>query len=195
MARRSNLSLAKQIGGDIKRSLASQLQGAAVEITNGLAQAGPAWSGRFSSAWDVVPAGRAGSPPRSEGRVYKYDKRNFPLSRFEKELDRKNPRFEVVNSSEYAEAALDFRESVFTRAGKGEPVKPIVEEGGPRPSSGDGQDEHLRWQLGSPDEEITSGITAEKDWYPDYVRGGRLQRDLRVGASRASISPGRGFGV
>jgi hypothetical protein len=190
MARRSNLGIARKLTKDINKNLASQVQSAAVEITNGLAQAGPAWSGAFSAAWDVVEAGQSGSPSRGTGRVYRYDKRNFPLSRFENALERGRTRFEIVNSSPYADIAIDREESVFIAIG--EPVGEIVKQGF-RPKSGDGEQEpNLRGDvaMGHTQEEPNASITAELDWFETYASGGGLQRDLRYGASRAQVRSG-----
>ena len=183
MARKSNLNIAKAITKQLNRQLAETIQNAAVEITNGLAEAGPAWSGAFSSAWDVVAPGQAGRGVRATGRVYTYTKRNFPLSRFEKSIELGRARFEIINSAPHASIALDLEEGIFQAIG--EPIKPKIEEGF-RPRSGDGeQDLHLRWQVGTgyTSEEPNASITAPKDWYITYAQGGGLQRDLAKGVS------------
>jgi hypothetical protein len=190
MARRSNLGIAKQIGRDINKKLAQAVQESAVEIANGLAEAGPAWTGTFSSAWDVVPAGGQGRPPRGGNGVYQYTRRNFPASRFEKSLERGNNRFEIVNTAPHAAIALDQEESTFRRIG--EPVKPLVKEGF-RPKSGDGEQEpHFRADvvMGYTQEEANAGITAKHDWFPDYAKGGALNRDLKIGVNRAFVRKG-----
>ena len=183
MARKSNLNIAKAITKQLNRQLAETVQNAAVEITNGLAEAGPAWSGAFSSAWDVVAPGQVGRGVRATGRVYTYTKRNFPLSRFEKSIELGRARFEIINSAPHASIALDLEEGIFQAIG--EPIKPKIEEGF-RPRSGDSeQDLHLRWQVGTgyTSEEPNASITAPKDWYITYAQGGGLQRDLAKGVS------------
>jgi hypothetical protein len=186
MARRSNIGIAKQLTQKLNKSIAHVVQDAAVEITNGLAQAGPAWSGSFSSAWDVVPAGRKGSGVRNEGSVYRYTRRNFPLKRFEQSLSNGRGRFFITNGASYALVALDQVESIFQRYGSenGYPIKPIIKEGF-RPQSMNGQDDHLRWQVGESysSKEPNAGITAEKDWFITYGQGGQLQRNLAKGVS------------
>jgi hypothetical protein len=187
MARRSNLSIARQLGKDINRKLAQAIQESAVEIANGLAGAGPAWTGEFSSAWDVVPVGQAGRPPRGKGRVYKYDRRNFPLERFEKSLERKNNQFQVVNTAPHAGIAIDEVESLFAPPKEQPyPIGDFVQYGTGRPDQ-----EHLRWQIANdPGKKITSQITAKQDWFPDYTKGGALKRDLKLGVDRAFIRKG-----
>jgi len=193
MARRSNLGIAKQLGQDINEKLAEAVQASAVEIANGLAKAGPAWTGTFSSAWDVVPAGGQGKPPRGGGRVYRYDRRNFPVSRFQRSLERGNNRFEIVNTAPHAAIALDQEEDIFAPpADQPYPVGDVVKFGTGRPRG-----EHLRYEISdvadNPDEEVTSQITAEKDWFPTYSAGGALSRDLRVGVDRAFVRKGGGI--
>jgi len=193
MARRSSLGIAKQIGRDINKKLAQAVQESAVEIANGLAEAGPAWTGTFSSAWDVVPAGEQGKPPRGRGRVYRYDRRNFPVSRFQRSLERGNNRFEIVNTAPHAAIALDQEEDIFAPpADQPYPVGDVVKFGTGRPRG-----EHLRYEISdvadNPDEEVTSQITAEKDWFPNYSKGGALNRDLKKGVDRAFVRKGGGL--
>ena len=56
--------------------------------------------------------------------------------------------------------------------------------------------EHLRYEISdvadNPDEEVTSQITAEKDWFPNYSKGGALNRDLKKGVDRAFVRKGGG---
>jgi len=190
MARRSNLSIARRLGDDINKKLARAVQESAVEIANGLANAGPAWTGEFSSAWDVVPAGQAGKAPRGGGRVYRYNKRNFPLSRFESSLKRGNNKFEVVNTDPDADIAIDQREAIFSAIGS--PVKEPVVQGFRRKDGFGEQEPGLRGDVapGYTQEESTASATAPLDWFETYASGGGLNRDLRAGVERAFIRGG-----
>lgn len=184
--RKQNVSLAENLQKQINKAVAKAVQQVAVEVTNGLAQAGPAWSGRFSSAWDVVIPGGTASPPRKEGSVYVYSKRNFPLTRYERILNSRIGtsdviKFEIVNSSPYADIAIDEEEAIFYPVGL--PVKPVIKRGF-RPRSGDGfQDYNLRPDIltGYTQEEPTASITAPKFWFQTYTRGGQLSFNLRKG--------------
>jgi len=190
MARRSNLSIARKLGDDINKKLARAVQESAVEIANGLANAGPAWTGEFSSAWDVVPAGQAGKAPRGGGRVYRYNKRNFPLSRFENSLKRGGNRFEVVNTAPHVGIAIDQDEALFSAIGS--PVKEPVVRGFRRKDGFGEQDLGLRGDVapGYTQEEPTASATASLDWFETYSGGGGLNRDLRRGTERAFVRGG-----
>lgn len=174
--------------------MAKIVRNAGIEICNGLAEAGPAWSGRFSASWDIVPLGSA---PRDRNvvelsAVYEYSYRNFPLRIFENALFKNITTFNIVNTAPYAAAALDIEEGNFTRGGKGFPIKPIIKEGfRPYDFAAGEQVEHFRWQLDSGPRydksgdpiEPNAGITAPKDWFDTYKAGGALQRDLGRGVN------------
>jgi hypothetical protein len=183
--RGQNISLAKDLQGQINKAVAKAVQQVAVEVTNGLAQAGPAWSGSFSSAWDVVIPGGAASPPRKEGSVYSYNKRNFPLSRYERVLNSKVGsdmiRFEITNSSPYAGIAIDEEEGLFFAIGT--PIKPVIERGFRRKDGGGMQDFGLRPDIaiGYTREDPNASITAPKFWFQTYTRGGQLSFNVRRG--------------
>jgi hypothetical protein len=73
----------KHLLNDLKEVVANGARQAAVEIMNGLAEQGPAYSGQFSSAWYAVEPGQNPGGPRSAGNtIYKYDLRNVPRSKF-----------------------------------------------------------------------------------------------------------------
>lgn len=185
-------SIAQDLMRQINTELAKQIRNAGVEICNGLSEAGPAWSGEFSASWDIVPAG--GSPRQRRipelSSVYEYTYRNFPLKIFEKALEsRQATVFNIVNTAPHAAEALDMVEGNFYRPAD-PPIKNFVGEGfRPYDFAEGAQVEHYRYQLsqaprydakGNPIE-FDSAITAEKDWFPTYARGGGLQRDLARG--------------
>lgn len=184
--RKQDTGLARDLQGQINKAVAKAVQQVAVEVANGLAQAGPAWSGSFSSAWDVVIPGGTASPPRKEGSVYIYNKRNFPLSRYERILNSSIGssdviKFEITNSSPYADIAIDEEEGIFYPVGL--PVKPIIKRGF-RPKDADGtQDLNFRPDIsvGYTREKPTASITAPRFWFQTYTRGGQLQLNLRKG--------------
>lgn len=178
-------------GPELRRDIAKTIRNAGIEIVNGLAEAGPAWSGQFSASWHIVPAG---SSPRERNvgelfDVYQYSYRNFQLKMFENALLKNVTAFNIVNTSPHAAQALDFSEGYFERATP-HAIKPIIQEGfRPYDFVIEEQEIHYRYQL-SPgprfdshgnEVEPDSGITAEKDWFETYTVGGGLQRDLSHG--------------
>jgi hypothetical protein len=54
---------------DIKAATIEAARNAAVDIMNNLAEQGPVWTGRFSSAWYAVPDGASPGGARSEGKI------------------------------------------------------------------------------------------------------------------------------
>lgn len=178
--------IAKDLMQGINKAIARGIQSAAVEITNGLVSVGPAWSGEFSASWDVVVEGQQGAPPRGKGRVYEYTKRNFPLSRYEKALERGSFNFQIVNSSEHAAIAIDQDLAIFSHPNDDDPLKDPVEFGF-RPKDANGEQEpSLRYDVSTGydnGEKPNSMITAEPDWYYTYTQGGSLKRDLGRGVS------------
>lgn len=178
--------IASALMKQLNKVAASAVQNAAVQITNGLVDAGPAWSGEFSASWDVVAIGDKPSQPRGTGRIYRYDKRNFPLSRFEKALEKGIKQFAIVNSSPHASIAIDSVESEFRHPNDEDPLKDPVEFGfRPKEQNGDQipsfrYDINLGYDAG---ERPDSMITAEADWLVTYALGGELNRDLGRGVS------------
>lgn len=165
------------------RVLSRGIQSAVITSMNGLAQAGPAWSGEFSSAWDFVPDGEGGRPPRGDGAVYTYSKKDVNITRIEKFLNSGVTRFEIVNTSEHANIAIDAEPAIFKQIG--DPVKPNIYTGW-RPTSDSGkQVESIRGDLDSATfQDGTAGTaTAPYDWYVTYTRGGKLILDFGKGFS------------
>jgi len=189
-------SIAKELARGLAKEISKDVRNSAVEICNGLSEAGPAWSGRFSASWDVIPTG--GTPRQRRipelSTVYEYTYRNFPLKIFEPSILNMFMKggtitWNIVNTADYAAQALDEAEGNFYRPNDF-PIKPIIKEGfRPYDFAEGAQVEHLRWQIsdgprfdrdGNP-MEPDSGITAEKDWFETYGLGGGLQKDLKRG--------------
>jgi hypothetical protein len=172
--------LAKSMGNDIRKTVVRAAREASVEIMNGLVEAGPGYTGEFSSAWYAVPKGGAAGPPRRPegGSLYRYDLRNVPAGRFAE-----GTIFQIVNGHPEAPVIMDLEPGQFIRPDT-DPIKSPVAEGD---------------RYGSRRGEVESGegdaiSTAPLDWYPDYSRGGRLQIDLSRGVTRGFRTGGRGFG-
>lgn len=175
----------KHLLNDMKQIVTNSARTAAVEIMNGLVDAGPGFSGQFSSAWYAVEPGQSPGGPRSAGNfMYKYDLRNVPKTRF-----RSGTYYEIVNGADYAPQALDLEEGRFIRIG--DPIKTPVAEGSRYGSR--------RGQVSDGDGQSVS--TAPLDWYNTYTNGGAMQRDLGNGVKlgfrqgpRGGSAPGTGFG-
>jgi hypothetical protein len=161
---------------DIEQATLRAAQSAAVQIMNGLAQAGPAYTGAFSSAWYAVARGSAAGGPRATGRIYNYDKRNVPLARFEA-----GNWYKIVNGAAYADEAMDLVPYVPEKFRKQTPVKPQAT--GSRPPGG------RRGELAGAGGNTS---TAPLDWWARYNAAGQLDADLARGF-RAGFGAARGF--
>lgn len=184
-------SIAAQIERDTRKALAKSIQAFAITSMNNLAQAGPAWTGEFSQSWVFVPEGESAQSltAGATAGIGKYSKSDAPLQKIESYLKTGKDRFQIVNTSAHAAIAIDEEEATFRPpADQPYPIGDVVKYGTGRP-----RQDHLRWQIrdGGGDEEITSQITAEKDWFTNYKSGGQLQKDLSDGV-RLGFS-GRGL--
>lgn len=182
--------LARQVQRQLSPVIASGVREAGLQIVNELAQAGPAWSGKFSASWDVVPEGVAGKERESTGSVYRYTRSNFPLKRFEDALNSRQGsdtvRFSIVNTAPHASIALDQETGYFYRPNL-DPIKfNAIELGEERVQPS------MRHEIGprfnGDLEDAPASRTAEPDWFESYVSAG-LQRALGVGVSRGFSFP------
>lgn len=183
---RRNLEELEKVARD---ALARGIQGFAVRAMNSLAQKGPAWSGEFSASWGFAPEGMTPSTPGTTGQIYRYGKKDVTFNDVSRYLKDGYTRFTIVNTSDHASFATDEEEGVFWRPRSFKTsIKPPVEEGWGRPD-----DIHFRYQFRRSPRMITdrydkpveayptSSITAEQDWYTNYLKGGELQNDLNIG--------------
>jgi hypothetical protein len=176
-------ALAQQLSEKLRRPIARGIQEAAISVMNGLAQAGPAWTGEFSASWRFVPEGQNGGAAGPEGGIYKYSKKDITITTIEKYIRRGVTKFQFINTSEHANIAIDLEPSRFVHIS--EPVKPI-EVTGWRPTAVDGsQMESLRGDLESATfQDGTEGTaTAPLDWYITYTHGGSYFADINKGFS------------
>lgn len=177
-------SLATEAAKDARKALAKSIQEFAIKSMNGLAQAGPAWTGEFSQSWVFVSENEPAQSLTAGGSIGigKYGRQDAPLQKIESALKNKKYRFQIVNTSPHAAIAIDEEEAMFAPPkDQPDPIKVPVQYGIGRPDQ-----EHPRWQIkdisnAGPDDEITSQITAERDWFTTYTKGGQLQKDLSDG--------------
>lgn len=172
--------IANQIRREAERKLARGIQEFAVKSMNTLAQKGPAWTGEFSASWGFAPEGRTPQTPGTTGRIYKYTRNDVPVRDVERFIRDGVTRFSIVNTAPHAAIATDEEEAIFRPPSYfPAPIGDVVAFGTSRP-----RDEHLRYQIMYREgDDVTSQITAEKDWFATYLKGGGLQQDLATGFS------------
>ena len=187
MAKFKGGGLEKSIAGElqkkINRALARGIQSAAIDVMNGLSEAGPAWSGEFSASWRFVPEGQAGGEPGPAGSVYQYSKKDLRITTVERYIKNGVSRFEFTNTSDHANIAIDGEQDTFVQ--KGEPIKPNIftgwrpaDENGDQVPSLRGDLESATFHDGAP-----GTATAPLDWYVTYTQGGGLTINLERGFS------------
>lgn len=175
MAKRS----IKFLVNDVKAATVEAARNASVDIMNSLVKEGPAWTGRYSSAWYALAQGDSPGKNRSENKLYKYDLRNVPKTRF-----KQGQMYAIVNGMSYADQAQDLAPFNPTDPILRGPIKDV--EFGERPKGGR-RGELLSGQA--------NRSTAPLDWYLTYINGGALQADLGKGAKRGfGTFKTRGFG-
>jgi hypothetical protein len=139
---------------------------AAEEIVIDLQEAGPVWSGRFANSWQIETTdGRrtsgSGSPglpqrvpaPLLSGRGFAFDDSVYTISNF----------------STYADQARDLAEGRYIDPG----TTPLKEyDRGTRVSG-------IRGDLIG-DDEGPNRSTAPLDWYATYLRGGAIDRRIKI---------------
>ena len=158
-----------------------------------LQQEGPSWTGRFSNSYQIETP---------DGRVYKGDGQpgeprpiNLPAGllsgpqNLRASLPIKDRAVTTIsNFSEYAAEATDVAQSTFFRPTE-KPTTALGQrklrrgDGGRPRTEGEGTSMQLpsyRGVIGGGPEERESSATADIDWLADYVRGGRLDRSVRL---------------
>lgn len=167
------MSLLRALERDAYAWVNNAARNAAKEIMNGLAEAGPDWTGEFKDSWVAhAPSGGSG------GGEYPYSLSDIPkLPATRREAERK-VKFIIENVAPHAPIALDLvdvaRED-FKYPGQG-PQGDVVARG-ERPDNG---------KRG----EVISGrgnarSTAPLDWYPLFTQGGKMQKALERGVRLA----------
>jgi hypothetical protein len=144
---------------------------AAKEIMNGLADAGPNWSGEFQDSWVAdAPGAGAGSG------TYPYSLNDIPkLPATKREAARKT-KFILYNSAPHAAIAMDLVDvPVGDFKQVGYPRGEVVARGS-RPANG---------KRGEVSGRGNASSTAPLDWYPLFVQGGKMQKALERGVRLA----------
>jgi hypothetical protein len=161
----------RQLEKDAYNWVNNLARSSAKEILNGLADAGPEWSGEFKDSW-VADAPGAGTG----GGTYPYSLSDIPKLPATKKEAARRTKFVLFNTAPHAAIAMDL---VDVPAGDfkqvGYPRGEVVARGS-RPASG---------KRGEVSGKGNSTSTAPLDWYPLYVEGGKMQKALERGVRLA----------
>jgi len=158
---------------------------AAANVMNDLAEAGPAYSGKFRDSWQA----RAISTGATSAGGYPYTTRRIPmLPTTAREMDRVAV-FEIANTSPYALYAMDLIPGTWRKPKGVEPLGGIdfgVKYGDREKGT------TFRWEVQPGDGDNVS--TAEQDWYSNYVRGGGLSDGVKR-AVKLAFGAGPGVNI
>lgn len=168
---------------NIEKATVEGLQKASVDIMNALVEAGPAYTGAFSSSWYAVPPDKTPGGPRRESGLYKYTLRNVPKTKF-----KTTGVYRILNTSPYADQALDL-------APYRPPTGPLPERvvNDKRVFTGQRAPGATRGDLGGGNGNTS---TAPLDWWVTFGRGGKLDSVSRTGfttAFKRTFGAARGF--
>jgi hypothetical protein len=154
---------------DLREAINNAARQSAVEIMNGLAKAGPVWSGEFRDNWVADPLGSVQSAG-SFGQ-YPYTLDNVAVLKTTIKETARVTKFEITNLADHAEIALDLKPGYFYPDGKPVSDRKVVATGA-RPVPG------LRGDVSGSGGRTSS---APLDWYKTYIDGGAMQKDLANG--------------
>lgn len=143
------------------------------EIMNGVAEAGPEWTGEFKDSWVAsTPSGTTGSG------TYPYSLSDIPeLSLTKRDVIRKT-KYTIYNVAPHAPIAMDLVDVPRDNfKSPGTPPKGDIVARGTRPDSG------KRGDVLSGKGDAAS--TAPLNWYPLFARGGKMQKALIRGVRLA----------
>jgi hypothetical protein len=172
--RRGGRKPLSELGKDAKYRINLAVRHAAVNIANGLAKAGPVWTGDFRDSYRIEAASSA-ARGGSDGK-YPYVLANAPqLPITVKELNRV-VKLRVINYSPHAAIAIDQDVAIDFKA-ESAPIEPDRVMRGYRPVPG------LRGDTkNSPNAGMQRArSTAPVDWLETYMKGGQAQADLAKG--------------
>ena len=165
---------------------------ASIKIVHGLQDKGPSWSGRFSNSWVIKTPSKVFKSPgfRQEGEPIRFKTRPTVTGReaTASHLLKDSIIFEIYNDSpknfsgvDYKAYALDQKLGCSRRSPrwglepktqKGRAAYTTASSGRKVPS--------MRGDIGGGLPSSTSSRTAVLDWFPLYIKGGELNRAIRV---------------
>lgn len=172
--RRGGRKPLSQLKEDTKYRINLAVRHAAVNIANGLAKAGPVWTGEFRDSYRIEAAGQ-GARGGSDGQ-YPYTLANAPqLSTTVRELQRQ-VKLRVINYAPHAAIAIDQDVASDFKA-QSAPIDEKRVQRGYRPVPGLRGDTQNSPNLGLQ----RARSTAPVDWLENYMKGGQAQVDLAKG--------------
>ena len=175
--------LAKNLEIVVTGVLSMGIKRSAEDIVSDLQEAGPSWTGSFSNSYQIATSsgvtGGTGQPgePRPVNALVLTGK----------ELVLDGTKYTISNTSEHADIALDLvSRSDWTRPGG----RPQTAKGKAawalESNTNDGRNNpSRRGAIGGGDTKGESSRTAPLDWYDDYIKGGKIDKTIKLQMDRA----------
>ena len=155
-----------------KKDLNKGFREAALKVMNDLAEISPEWSGNFKNSWVATPVN--GKSVAKSGS-YRYKLSDIPRLSIKEDQFFKATKFEISNTSKYADFAMDLVPGRFFIPKEKPNPNGKVEKSGKRDITKDTK----RGKISGGDGKAR--ITAPLDWYTNYLKGGGLQKSIDAG--------------
>ena len=155
-----------------KKDLNKAFREAALKVMNDLAKISPEWDGTFKNSWVATPVNGKGV---AKSGSYRYTLSDIPKLSIEGEQFFKATKFEISNTSRYADFAMDLIPGRFFIPKESPDPNGKVEASGKRDITRD----TFRGEISGGDGKAR--ITAPLDWYTNYTKGGGLQKSIDAG--------------
>ena len=168
----------------------------AEDIVKGLQNAGPSWTGLYSNSWQIEIAGTKKTGTRREGMPKPIEFPNFTQKDVKALMSGKDTiQYEIRNLSQRAEYAEDKKLGRFRTGQFNKPRRKFVTD---QPKTAKGRaaiqsfsnlnqgrlQEDLRGSLGGRSGGY-SRATADLDWLPTYLNGGKLKQTVDLAIKKA----------
>ena len=169
----------------------------AEDIVKGLQNAGPSWTGLYSNSWQIEIARTKKTGTRREGMPKPIEFPDFTEKDVKQLMSKKNViEYEIKNLSQRAEYAEDKKLGRFRTGQFNKPRRKFVTD---QPKTAKGRaaiqnfrnltqgrlQEDLRGSLGGRSGGY-SRATADLDWLPTYLNGGKLKQTIDLAVKKAT---------
>jgi hypothetical protein len=159
-----------------KKDLNKAFREAALKVMNDLAEISPEWDGTFKNSWVATPVNGKGV---AKNGSFRYKLSDIPKLSIEGEQFLKATKFEISNTSKYADFAMDLIPGRFFIPKESPDPNGEVVGSGKRDITRDTK----RGEISPGDGKAR--ITAPLDWYINYLNGGGLQKSIDAGFVKA----------
>lgn len=181
MARKDLPKWARDIDKWVNGVLSTDIREAAEQVVAELQAAGPIWSGEFSNSWVIeTSSGDKSTPSRAKTNPQPV---TGPFLTGEELWKKPQFKYSIYNVARYAGVAIDYEQGNFFRP-KEHPY-PLQEQLNPEMVTYGERRGQIRGNLDLSESGNTR--TAPLDWYDNYLKGGGIDKTIRVKLNEALI--------